>query len=44
MPTITLSEARLTALSPRNFAYDIRDAKLRLVFNSISGSAEATIQ
>ena len=29
MPNITLSEARVKALKPRNAAYDIRDAKLR---------------
>ena len=32
MPNITLSEARVKALSLRPSAYDIRDAKLRCVF------------
>ena len=43
MANIALSEARVKALRPRPSTYDIRDAKLRLVFDSVCGYTEAQI-
>ena len=34
MPNIALSDSRIKGLGPRPCAYDIRDSRLKLVFDS----------